>query len=161
MRAIRILGENVMSKKGLVGLSRDSLRLCREEIRAVSAACSSCCGVFFLLRRVLPIAPCSSYANSFLSFVSFVSSNTHFPLIPQALEIHLSPPSYPILTHCTQGKDRSGLVVMLILFILGVPREVVRREYMLSGEGIFARKGGDREGVRRGMLEEVLYRELA
>ena len=39
---------------------------------------------------------------------------------------------YPILIHCTQGKDRTGIVIALLLLLLGVPRSTVMEDYMLT-----------------------------
>jgi len=39
---------------------------------------------------------------------------------------------YPILIHCTQGKDRTGLVVQLVLMLLDVPTDAIDRDYMTS-----------------------------
>ena len=36
------------------------------------------------------------------------------------------------LVHCAAGKDRTGFAVALILSALGVPREVIMRDYMLT-----------------------------
>ncbi|HDY82535.1 MAG TPA: tyrosine-protein phosphatase [Halieaceae bacterium] len=36
------------------------------------------------------------------------------------------------LVHCAAGKDRTGFAVALILLALGVPRDVVMRDYMLT-----------------------------
>jgi protein-tyrosine phosphatase len=41
-------------------------------------------------------------------------------------------PDVPILVHCASGKDRTGVVVAVLLMTLGVPREVVVEEYLLS-----------------------------
>lgn len=41
-------------------------------------------------------------------------------------------PGTPILVHCTSGKDRTGIVVAALLSILGVPREAIVEEYLLS-----------------------------
>ncbi|KAJ7026736.1 protein-tyrosine phosphatase-like protein [Mycena alexandri] len=98
MAAIRILGRNVLRPKGLLGLSKDSLRFCQAEI-------------------------C------------------------QALEVFTDFKSYPVLVHCTQGKDRSGLVIMLVLFALGMPLEQVKADYALSNEGLAP--------VRASMIKEV------
>lgn len=38
----------------------------------------------------------------------------------------------PALVHCTAGKDRTGVVVALILAALGVPDEVIAADYALS-----------------------------
>ncbi len=40
----------------------------------------------------------------------------------------------PAVTHCTAGKDRTGVFAALLLTILGVPRDVVVQDYMLTGE---------------------------
>ncbi|MDO5290290.1 MAG: tyrosine-protein phosphatase [Pseudomonadota bacterium] len=40
----------------------------------------------------------------------------------------------PLVFHCTAGKDRTGLAAALILLALGVPREVVMQDYLLTNE---------------------------
>jgi protein-tyrosine phosphatase len=39
----------------------------------------------------------------------------------------------PALVHCTAGKDRTGLVVALVLEVIGVPDEIIAADYALSG----------------------------
>src|SRR5215212_1831575 len=39
----------------------------------------------------------------------------------------------PVLVHCAAGKDRTGLLVALVLEALGVPRETVVADYALTG----------------------------
>lgn len=82
----------------MVGLSKDSLQFCQDEIR-------------------------------------------------EALEVFTDFKAYPVLVHCTQGKDRSGLIVMLVLFVLGVPLEHVKADYTLSNEGLAP--------TRESMIKEV------
>ncbi len=38
----------------------------------------------------------------------------------------------PVVLHCTAGKDRTGYAAALILLALGVPRETVMHDYLLS-----------------------------
>jgi protein-tyrosine phosphatase len=40
--------------------------------------------------------------------------------------------NYPILVHCTQGKDRTGIVVQMLLMLLGTDTDVIDYDYMLS-----------------------------
>ncbi len=40
--------------------------------------------------------------------------------------------NYPLLYHCSAGKDRTGLLTALILSSVGVPRDVIFDEYLLS-----------------------------
>lgn len=39
----------------------------------------------------------------------------------------------PALVHCSAGKDRTGVVIALILAVLGVPDELIAADYSLSG----------------------------
>jgi protein-tyrosine phosphatase len=40
----------------------------------------------------------------------------------------------PLVFHCTAGKDRTGIAAALVLFALGVPRDVVRSDYLLTNQ---------------------------
>lgn len=53
--------------------------------------------------------------------------------IGAALRILADPGRTPVLVHCAAGKDRTGLLVALLLEALGVPREVVVADYALTG----------------------------
>ena len=50
------------------------------------------------------------------------------------MEIVLDESNWPILIHCNAGKDRSGVGVALILEALGVDREIIMEEYLLTNE---------------------------
>jgi protein-tyrosine phosphatase len=45
----------------------------------------------------------------------------------------LKPGALPALVHCASGKDRTGVVVALVLSLLGVSKEAVAADYALSG----------------------------
>lgn len=40
--------------------------------------------------------------------------------------------NWPLLVHCTQGKDRTGLVVLLVLLLLKVDLDAIKADYALS-----------------------------
>lgn len=50
----------------------------------------------------------------------------------KALRTFTKPSQLPALTHCTLGKDRTGLIIILILLTLGVPRAAIEHDYALS-----------------------------
>ena len=47
---------------------------------------------------------------------------------------HLLDSDAPAVFHCTAGKDRTGIAAALVLLALGVPRDVVRQDYLLTNE---------------------------
>lgn len=42
----------------------------------------------------------------------------------------------PVILHCTVGKDRTGIAAALVLTALGVPRERVLEDYVLTNEAV-------------------------
>jgi len=72
-----------------------------------------------------------------------------------ALRLACSPGRLPLLYHCSGGKDRSGWMTAVVLTILGVPREVVLRDYLLSND--FHRTGYAKlrfDLVKTGIVED-------
>ena len=50
----------------------------------------------------------------------------------QAFELIADPDNLPVLYHCAAGKDRSGIMTVLLLTLLGVDRDTVIADYELS-----------------------------
>ncbi|KAJ2674548.1 hypothetical protein IWW42_001719 [Coemansia sp. RSA 1085] len=48
------------------------------------------------------------------------------------MRIFADPCAYPILFHCQHGKDRTGIIAMLLLGILGVDDRIIAEDYSLS-----------------------------
>jgi protein-tyrosine phosphatase len=51
-----------------------------------------------------------------------------------ALRLVCVPERLPLLYHCSGGKDRAGWMTAIVLTALGVPRELVLRDYLLSND---------------------------
>jgi Protein tyrosine/serine phosphatase len=58
------------------------------------------------------------------------------PAFGQIMEILASPGRSPVLIHCQAGKDRTGIMVALILLAMGVDRELIVRDFMKSNEAL-------------------------
>jgi protein-tyrosine phosphatase len=72
------------------------------------------------------------------------------PAIATAFKALADPADYPVIIHCSAGKDRTGIVSALLLELLGVPRKQVVSEYMLS-----ASSGAVNEKWINAALDEV------
>jgi protein-tyrosine phosphatase len=76
----------------------------------------------------------------------------------QTMEVVLDPANWPVLIHCSAGKDRSGIAVSLILEALGVDREAIMQDYLLTNEvshtrqkaALLARERSNSRSVGRG-----------
>ncbi|KFY89044.1 hypothetical protein V500_05977 [Pseudogymnoascus sp. VKM F-4518 (FW-2643)] len=72
-----------------------------------------------------------------------------------ALGEFASSPRYPILVHCTQGKDRTGLIICLLLLLLDVPVDAVTYDYTLSEAGLLSEREERMVEIREiGLTEE-------
>lgn len=56
------------------------------------------------------------------------------PSYRRLLEVALRPDITRIVHHCAAGKDRTGVGAAILLMALGVPRETVMEDYMLSAK---------------------------
>jgi protein-tyrosine phosphatase len=74
----------------------------------------------------------------------------------------------PTLLHCTAGKDRTGVLSALLLLLLGVPRETVFEDYLLTNTYLEAERRAamasalkDPTGTTSLMLADRSYLETA
>ncbi|HXB47337.1 MAG TPA: tyrosine-protein phosphatase [Streptosporangiaceae bacterium] len=52
--------------------------------------------------------------------------------IAEAIRALCAADAFPALVHCSAGKDRTGMVIALVLAVLGVPDDVIAADYALS-----------------------------
>jgi len=56
------------------------------------------------------------------------------PSYQKLMDVVLDQSNWPVLIHCNAGKDRAGIAVTLILEALGVDRETIMEEFLLTNE---------------------------
>jgi protein-tyrosine phosphatase len=64
----------------------------------------------------------------------FVADTRQREAFGAALRVVCAAGRLPLLYHCTSGKDRTGWMTAIVLTVLGVPREIVLRDYLLSND---------------------------
>lgn len=67
------------------------------------------------------------FQDSYIEYLDAWSSR-----MKPVFELLSSPDAYPVLIHCTNGKDRVGVISALILDLLGVPERYIVSDYSLS-----------------------------
>jgi protein-tyrosine phosphatase len=77
--------------------------------------------------------------------------------IKDVLNVLADRSNYPVLVHCTQGKDRTGLIVLIVLMLCGVDRDAISHDYMTSEEKLWPEKGERlKEILRIGLSEDFV-----
>lgn len=71
---------------------------------------------------------------------------------------HLLAEEVPLVFHCTGGKDRTGYMSAMILSALGVDRETIMKEYLMSN---YYRYEDNRSNYRKGLLVGIDRKVLA
>ena len=62
--------------------------------------------------------------------------NTHQEKIREVMERIVERKGEPIVFHCAVGKDRTGVIAMLLLRLAGVPEEIIVADYSVSAENM-------------------------
>jgi|GEM_PF-446886 len=95
----------------------------------------------------------SAFQESYREFVSLPSAQREY----RKLFLSLSNQNMlPALFHCTTGKDRTGWAAAAFLTLLGVPKDVVMKDYLRSNDNIIPmyQKTID-DAVAAGIEEEI------
>jgi protein-tyrosine phosphatase len=85
----------------------------------------------------------------------FVTDTRQREAFGTALRLLCAAGRLPLLYHCTAGKDRTGWMTAIVLTTLGVPRELVLRDYLLSND--FHRTGYQKlrlDLIKTGILQD-------
>ncbi len=69
--------------------------------------------------------------RSLTELYTTILDNCH-ETIWQVLTAVANPQNYPLLVHCQVGKDRTGMLIALLLWAVNVPEEVIVADYALS-----------------------------
>ncbi|KAI1036758.1 hypothetical protein LB503_003149 [Fusarium chuoi] len=78
--------------------------------------------------------------------------------IREALSLYTDQAALPSLVHCTQGKDRTGLICALVLMILDVPISAIEYDYALTDEALISEREQRLIEIREiGLTDEWLH----
>ncbi|MBN2534236.1 MAG: tyrosine-protein phosphatase [Spirochaetales bacterium] len=70
------------------------------------------------------------YQYKLKNTAEFITEN--IDIIHQIINLLLDPNIYPVVIHCGQGKDRTGVVIASLLWLLDVDESDITRDYLLS-----------------------------
>lgn len=65
------------------------------------------------------------------AYVSYLKKQ-NYSTISQFLKVLANKESYPVIFHCSAGKDRTGIMAALVLELLRVPRPIIMDDYLAS-----------------------------
>lgn len=96
--AVKIVVQEVMAPRGLIGLGQDTL----------------------------------DYSTSEMNEVFNLLAGQHGPTTYEDDEEEDEGEVFPLLLHCTQGKDRTGIIILLLLLLTHVPEDAISEDYVRS-----------------------------
>ncbi|KAI1622494.1 protein-tyrosine phosphatase [Exophiala viscosa] len=76
------------------------------------------------------------------------------PEIKEVFDLLSDQGAWPILAHCTQGKDRTGLVVLLVLLLCNINIDAISKDYVLSESELEPEKAARMEEISSIGLDE-------
>ncbi|KNZ42025.1 tyrosine-protein phosphatase [Acetobacterium bakii] len=70
--------------------------------------------------------------DTFMRAIYKIQTEDRAQCFAEVLKVLTEPSEFPILYHCTNGKDRTGFMTYLILSLLGVAEETIISDYTLT-----------------------------
>ncbi|KPI45524.1 uncharacterized protein AB675_788 [Cyphellophora attinorum] len=80
------------------------------------------------------------------------------PEVKKVFDVLSDETAYPVLVHCTQGKDRTGITVMLALMLCDVSIDAISSDYVLSESELEPEKEERMKEIRSIGLDESFAR---
>jgi protein-tyrosine phosphatase len=75
--------------------------------------------------------------------------------VRQVFQVLAESDNYPVMLHCTQGKDRTGLTILLALLLAEVETDAVNHDYMLSGPELLPERAERLKEIRSIGLDDA------
>ncbi|KAK5045401.1 hypothetical protein LTR84_009265 [Exophiala bonariae] len=76
------------------------------------------------------------------------------PEFKEIFDVLADEKSWPVMVNCTQGKDRTGITILLILLLCGIPLDAISQDYMLSEPELESEKESRMEEIASIGLDE-------
>jgi protein-tyrosine phosphatase len=76
--------------------------------------------------------PCAALHIMRQNYIDHIRSSHDRQIIRDIITLLCESESGAVLWHCTEGKDRTGLVALFVLYLLGVDLETIRQDYLAT-----------------------------
>ncbi len=93
---------------------------------------------------VSPLGDSVNYINISGSWYEFIQTSAGMATIAEEVRVLANPDNYPILVHCSAGRDRTGTLVILLSALVGVDKNDIMRDYEMT---FFALTGGEVQAI--------------
>lgn len=84
----------------------------------------------------------------------------HIEVFQRVVPMLADPDNWPIVVHCTAGKDRTGFSIAALLWVLGVEHEAVVADYVRSNDALDERHAEILAEVEAKGLDPTVLREM-
>lgn len=79
-----------------------------------------------------PLGKEVNYVNISAPLYLGIKDEEKQPALAEEIRLFADEANYPVYFHCAIGRDRTGTLAMLLLGLLGVPEDMIRRDYEMS-----------------------------